>query len=95
MAGQVDQNPDDAGQILLKAVGGLASEPPSNEEVDRAKTKTWKQFDLNMTNSERIGPRLIGVFFQTRDQVKNAAREDVVHRGHGSCGSTFRGNHHG
>lgn len=83
---QIDQNLDDAGQIVLKAVEGLAAEPPSKEEVDRAKTKILKQFDLNMTNSERIGLYLTEysasgdwrLFFQTRDQVKKVSAEDVV-----------------
>jgi zinc protease len=83
---QIDQNLDEAGQTVLKTVEGLAAEPPSKEEVDRAKTKILKQFDLNMTNSERIGLYLTEysaagdwrLFFQTRDQVKKVSPEDVV-----------------
>ena len=83
---QVDQNVDEAGKIVLQTVEGLASEPPSKEEVDRAKTKILKQFDLNMTNSERIGLFLTEysaagdwrLFFHSRDEVKKVAPEDVV-----------------
>ena len=83
---QQDQNLDDARQTILKAVEGFAGEPPSKEEVERAKTKILKQFDLNMTNSERIGLILTEysasgdwrLFFHTRDEVKKVTPDDVV-----------------
>jgi zinc protease len=83
---QQDQSLDDAKAALLKSVEGLAGEPPSKEEIERAKTRILKQFDLDMTNSERIGLLLTEfssmgdwrLFFYIRDQIKNVTSQDVV-----------------
>ena len=52
---QVDQSIDDAREALIKTVEGFVNEPPSKEEVERGKARLLKQFDLNLSNSERIG----------------------------------------
>src|SRR5664280_2805131 len=50
-----DQSIDEAQQILLKTVEGLASEPPPQEEVDRAKARILKNIELALTNSQTVG----------------------------------------
>jgi zinc protease len=83
---QVDQSIDDARQTVLKTVEGFASEPPSKEEVERGKARLLKQFDLNLTNSERIGLILSEyeasgdwrLYFHSRDQIKKVTEQDVV-----------------
>jgi zinc protease len=80
------QSLDDARLELLKTVEGLVNEPPSKEEVERAKTRILKQIDLALTDSQRIGLTLTEyaasgdwrLFFHTRDQVKKVTEEDVV-----------------
>jgi zinc protease len=80
-----DQSIDEAQQILVKTVEGLSSEPPSQEEVDRAKTRILKNIELAMTNSESIGMMLGGYvgdgdwrsFFLTRDEVNKVTPADV------------------
>jgi len=81
-----DQSIDDARDIFLKTISGVASEPPTKEEVDRAKTKIETQIDLFLTNSEQIGLvmsefaaagdwRLLFLF---RDRIKAVTPEDVA-----------------
>ena len=81
-----DQSIDEAQQILLKTVEGLANEPPSQEEVDRAKTRILKNIELALTNSQSIGMMLGGYvgdgdwrsFFLTRDEMKKVTPADVA-----------------
>src|ERR1039457_3606183 len=81
-----DQSIDEAQQILLKTVEGLAGEPPSQEEVDRAKTRILKNIELAMTNSQSVGMGLGGnagdgdwrVLFLTRDEVGKVTPADVA-----------------
>jgi zinc protease len=81
-----EQSLDEAQQILLKTVEGLAKEPPSQDEVDRAKTRLLKNIELAMTNSQSIGMMLGGYvgdgdwrsFFLTRDEVKKVTPADVT-----------------
>lgn len=81
-----DQNIDEARDAMLKVVEGLASEPPSKDEVERAKAKILKQIDLGLTNSQEIGILLSEymasgdwrLLFLERDRTKNVTPEDVV-----------------
>jgi zinc protease len=41
-----DQSIDEAQQILLKTVEGFAGDPPTQEEVDRAKARILKNIEL-------------------------------------------------
>jgi len=81
-----DQSIDEAQQVLLKTVEGLAGEPPSQEEVDRAKGRILKNIELALTNSQMIGMMLGGYagdgdwrsFFLTRDEVNKVTPADVA-----------------
>ena len=81
-----DQSVDEAQQILLKTVEGLSNEPPSQDEVDRAKARILKNIELALTNSQSIGMMLGGYvgdgdwrsFFLTRDEVKKVTPADVA-----------------
>jgi len=80
------QSLDDARQGLLKTVEGFVSEPPSKEEVEKAKTRLLKQIDLSLTDSQRIGITLAEhaghgdwrLLFYTRDQIKKVGVDDVM-----------------
>ncbi len=50
-----DQSIDEAQGIALKTIEEFFKEPPSKEEVDRAKTRMLKQIELSMTNSQNLG----------------------------------------
>src|SRR6266496_5234467 len=81
-----DQSLDEARQLLIKTVEGIVQEPPSKEEVDRAKRRLLKQIDLMLTNSEQIGIFMsefasMGdwrLLFYTRDQIKKVNEQDVL-----------------
>ena len=81
-----DQSLDDARQITLKIVEDFTAEPPSQEEVDRAKNRILKQIDLNLTNSQGIGLTLSEyaadgdwrLLFYQRDAIKKVTPDDVV-----------------
>jgi len=77
---------DDAQQALLKTVEGLASEPPTQEEVDRAKTRLLKNIELSFTSSQTMAMSLGGYagegdwrsFFLNRDDVNKVTAADVA-----------------
>jgi zinc protease len=81
-----DQNIDEAQQILLKTVEGFADDPPTQEEVDRAKARLLKNIELALTNSQSIAIMLGGYagdgdwrsFFLDRDEVSKVTVADVT-----------------
>jgi zinc protease len=80
-----DQNLDEARQILLATVEGLAKEPPSKEEVERVKTRIRKNVELAFTNSQAIALDLTEyasqgdwrMLFLERDRLAAVTPEDV------------------
>jgi len=80
-----DQSIDEARDIILKTVEGVASEPPTKDEVERAKSRLLKGFELEMTNSESVGlmfseSAAIGdwrLLYLSRDQTKAITPEDI------------------
>ena len=46
---------DEAREAMLRTVDGVIKEPPSKEEVDRARTRLLKQVDQTLRDSERVG----------------------------------------
>jgi zinc protease len=81
-----EQSIDDAAQILLKTVEGLAANPPTQEEVDRAKSRILKNTELAMTNSQQVALMLgsyVGngdwrLMFLDRDEIRKVTPEDVT-----------------
>ena len=80
-----DQSIEDAQQILLKTVEGLVSDPPTQEEMDRAKARMLKNIELTLTNSQSVAMDLGGevgdgdwrALFLTRDEVGKVTVADV------------------
>jgi zinc protease len=76
---------DDARKTMLAVIADVAKEPPSKEEVDRAKTRILKNIDLGFSDSERVGLFLSEylaqgdwrLMFLERDRVKAVTPEDV------------------
>jgi len=81
-----DQSFDDAEKTMLGVVEGLAKEPPSKEEVDRARTRLLKNIDLAMNNSSSIGLVLSEtasagdwrLWFLDRDRIEKVTPEDIT-----------------
>lgn len=81
-----DQSIDEAKAILLKTVESFTAEPPSKEEVERAKARILKQYELLIANSEVVG-NIISEFaaqgdwrllFFSRDEIKKVTEAEVV-----------------
>ena len=80
-----DQSIDDAEKTLLKTIEGLANDPPTQEEVDRAKARILKNIELTLTNAQSVALTLGGyvgdgdwrTFFLNRDEVSKVTPADV------------------
>jgi zinc protease len=78
---------DDARTLLLDTIANLAKEPPSREEVDRARTRILTGIELQLRNSEQIGLTMSDwlsrgdwrLMFLNRDRIRNVTPEDVQH----------------
>jgi zinc protease len=76
---------DEAQSIFLKTIDGLATNPPTSEEVDRARGQLLKQIDLTLNASDRVGLELsewvaMGdwrLFFLHRDRIRTVTPADV------------------
>ena len=81
-----DQSLDEARAILTRTIEGFANEPPSKDEVERAKARILKQFELNLTNSETVGLMISEyagagdwrLLFFSRDQIQQVTEQDVL-----------------
>lgn len=76
---------DDAMSTMRKTLDDIATNPPTQEEVDRAKNEILKSIELMFNSSERIGLSLsesIGagdwrLMFLSRDRIKDVTVDDV------------------
>jgi zinc protease len=74
-----------AREVLVRTTEGVAQQPPTTEEVERARAALLKSIELTLNNSERLGLVLsewiaMGdwrLFFLHRDRLKQAMPEDV------------------
>jgi zinc protease len=79
------QSLDDARKALLETIENVVKEPPSKEEVERAKQHQLKDIELQLRNSEEIGLFIsewasMGdwrLMFLDRDRLKKITPEDV------------------
>jgi zinc protease len=76
---------DDARKTMLDTIDSVVKEPPSKDEVDRARTRILKDVDMNLRSSERVGLFIseylaIGdwrMLFLDRDRMRKVTPEDV------------------
>ena len=76
---------DDIQKTFLKVMDDMELTPPTEEEVNRSKTKFSTQFELLLRNSERVGLTLSEYIaagdwrlaFLTRDRIRDAKTADV------------------
>jgi zinc protease len=81
-----EQNIDEAREIALKTLTAASQEPPTQQEVDQAKTRFLKQIDLLLTNSQMVGLYLSEamaagdwrLLFLVRDRVREVTPQDVA-----------------
>src|SRR5262249_61591894 len=75
---------DEARETIIKTVEDIASNPPTKEEVERARTSLLKNVDLTLNNVDRVGLNLsewiaMGdwrLFFLNRDRLGKVTVED-------------------
>jgi zinc protease len=75
-----------ASDAMLAAIRGVVTNPPTAEEVVRARTELLKQVDLELNNSEQIGLELsewngMGdwrLLFLHRDRIRKVTDADVL-----------------
>ena len=76
---------DEARDILTKTLENLSANPPTKEEVDRAKTSILKNIELTLNSSDRVGLSMSEyiaqgdwrLYFLYRDRVRKVTPEDV------------------
>ena len=76
---------DEAREIMLKTLDDVVANPPTKEEVDRARNKQMKDFELFFRNTEQVGRAIseyIGMgdwrlAFIYRDNISKVTPEDV------------------
>lgn len=80
-----DASLDTAKTTLTSTIEGFAKSPVTKEEVDRARTKYLKDFELTASDPEKVGVALSSsisqgdwrLFFLERDRVRAVKTEDV------------------
>src|SRR5437899_1441551 len=76
---------EDARGILLRTIDEVASKPFTSEEVERARARMLKEFDLLVNSSDRVGLRIsewagMGdwrLMFLNRDNLRKATAADI------------------
>ena len=76
---------EDARSAFLKTIDEIRKDPPTSEEVERARTQLLKNIDLALNDVNRVGLSLsewvaMGdwrLFFLHRDRIRKATPEDV------------------
>jgi zinc protease len=80
-----DQKLDEARETMIKVIENISKEPPTKDEVERARAKMMKDVELTLTKTDQIGISLseyasMGdwrMIFIDRDRIKNTKVEDV------------------
>jgi zinc protease len=75
----------DSEKTMLETVDAVVSNPATQEEVERARTRLLKEIDLTLNSADRVGLQMsewIGagdwrLFFLDRDRIKKVTVEDV------------------
>ena len=81
-----DDSLDTASAALIQTIESIGANPPSKDEVERARTQILKNIDLTMNNSDRVGLTLSGfigagdwrLFFLHRDRVRKVTLDEVT-----------------
>ena len=81
-----DQSLDDARKTMLDTIAAAVTEPPSKDEVDRAKARILQGMERSMTNSQQAALGLSNMisagdwrlYFVNYDQISTVTPEDVA-----------------
>lgn len=83
---RVENSLDDAKETMLSTLDDLAANPPTEEEIERARTTILKNWDLGYNNSDRVGLSMSEyiaagdwrLYFLFRDRIEAVSVDDVV-----------------
>ena len=81
-----DQSVDEAKKIVYDTLANLVKEPPTREEVDRAKNSIVQRMDREFTNSQALAMSMTDMaaagdwrlLFMNYEEIKRATVDDVV-----------------
>jgi len=81
------QSLDDVRQMMMDTIAAVATDPPTADEVDRAKSRILQGMETAMANSQQAALGLSGtiaagdwrLYFVNYDEVKRVTPADVVH----------------
>lgn len=81
-----ETNINETQQTMMKTLDAIVKNPPTEEEVNRAKTKILKNWDMNFNNANRVGVFLSNyiaqgdwrLLFKFRDRVNEVSAADVL-----------------
>jgi zinc protease len=81
-----EQSIEEARKAMIDTIAGIAAEPPSKEEVERIKTRTLREMERRLANSQQFALTLTEmiadgdwrIYFTNYDQIKAVTPQDVV-----------------
>ncbi len=82
-----EQKLDDVKKTMLETIAGISKEPPSQEELDRAKTRIIQRMDREMTNSQGMVLNTLTevaadgdwrLIFTNYEEIKKVTIADVI-----------------
>ena len=83
---RMDNSLEEAEEILMATLDDLKNNPPTEEEIERAKSRILKNWELSYNSSDRVGLTLSEyiaqgdwrLLFLFRDRVEAVSNKDVV-----------------
>ncbi|MBI4908334.1 MAG: insulinase family protein [Acidobacteria bacterium] len=81
-----DQSVEEARKVAIHVIEGLASEPPTRQEVERVRARLLKQTELSFNDSQQIALSLSEwisrgdwrLLFLHRDRIRDVTEQDVA-----------------
>jgi zinc protease len=81
-----DQSLDEVRKIMLETIDGIINEPPTKEEVERAKTRLVRRLEQTMSDAQQLGLALTTpvsqgdwrLMFYEHDRLNEVTPDDIV-----------------
>ncbi len=81
-----DQSLEEARRIMIQTLDGIVNEPPTKEEVERAKTRLLQGLEQRLTNAQQLALSLSApiaegdwrLMFLEHDQIRDVTPDDLI-----------------